>query len=126
MEEVSLRVRMSAKDAHYGGGLVDGAKMLALFGDVATEILVRDVGDEGLFVAYNDISFTAPVHAGDFLEVTGRTTKKGNTSYTMEFEAKKYIAPRPDVSDSAADVLEEPVVVCKATGTCLVPKDRRR
>ena len=32
-----LRVRMSAKDAHYGGNLVDGAHMLHLFGDVATE-----------------------------------------------------------------------------------------
>ena len=44
----------------------------------------------------------------------------------MEFEAIRYIAPRPDVNDSAADVLEEPVVVAKASGTCLVPKDRRR
>ena len=36
-----LRVRMSAKDAHYGGNLVDGAHMLHLFGDVATELLIR-------------------------------------------------------------------------------------
>lgn len=126
MGEVSLKLRMSAKDAHYGGGLVDGAKMLALFGDVATELLIREVGDEGLFVAYDDVSFTAPVHAGDFLEVVGRITKRGNTSFGMEFEAIRYIAPRPDVNDSAADVLEEPVVVAKASGTCLVPKDRRR
>ena len=28
-----LRVRMSAKDAHYGGNLVDGAHMLHLFGE---------------------------------------------------------------------------------------------
>ena len=36
-----LRVRMSAKDAHYGGNLVDGAHMVHLFGDVATELLSR-------------------------------------------------------------------------------------
>ena len=35
-----LRVRMSAKDAHYGGNLVDGAHMLHLFGDVAMVIVV--------------------------------------------------------------------------------------
>ena len=34
-----IRVRMSAHDAHYGGGLVDGAKMLQLFGDVAIDVL---------------------------------------------------------------------------------------
>ena len=44
-----LRVRMSAKDAHYGGNLVDGAHMLHLFGDVATELLIRCDGDEGCF-----------------------------------------------------------------------------
>ena len=46
-----IRVRMSAKDAHYGGNLVDGAHMLHLFGDVATELLILRDGDEGLFKA---------------------------------------------------------------------------
>ena len=55
MEKITseLRVRMSAKDAHYGGNLVDGAHMLHLFGDVATELLIRCDGDEGLFCAYD-------------------------------------------------------------------------
>ena len=37
MEKITstLRLRMSAKDAHYGGELVDGAHMVHLFGDVA-------------------------------------------------------------------------------------------
>ena len=68
MEKAMIRVRMSASDAHYGGGLVDGAKMLQLFGDVATELLIRHDGDEGLFVAYNDVEFLAPVYAGEFIE----------------------------------------------------------
>ena len=45
----TLRLRMSAKDAHYGGNLVDGAHMVHLFGDVATELLIKMDGDEGLF-----------------------------------------------------------------------------
>ena len=44
----------------------------------------------------------------------------------MEFVAKKVIAPRPDLNDSACDVLEEPIVVCRDTGTCVVPKDKQR
>jgi 3-aminobutyryl-CoA ammonia-lyase len=125
-EQVLIRIRMSQADAHYGGNLVDGARMLALFGDVATELLVRHDGDEGLFRAYDSVEFLAPVHAGDFIEVTGAITRVGATSRAMRFEARKVIAPRPDVSDSAAEVLAEPVVVCRATGTCVVPKDKQR
>lgn len=126
MEKVVIRMRMSAKDAHYGGGLVDGAKMLELFGDVATELLIRNDGDEGLFRAYDSIDFLAPVYAGDFIEATGQITEAGNSSRKMTFEARKVIVPRPDISASAADLLDEPIVVCRASGTCIVPKANQR
>ena len=121
-----IRVRMSSGDAHYGGNLVDGAHMLALFGDVATELLIIQDGDEGLFCAYDNVEFLAPVYAGDFIEAVGEIVKVGNTSRTMVFDARKVIAPRPDVSPSAADVLPEPVVVCRASGTCVTPKGCQR
>jgi len=119
-------MRMSAHDAHYGGNLVDGAKMLQLFGDVATELLIRHDGDEGLFAGYEQVEFLAPVYAGDFIEASGEITKVGNSSRKMIFEARKVIVPRTDINDSAADVLAEPVVVCRAVGTCVVPKDKQR
>lgn len=124
--KVTLRLRLSQADAHYGGDLVDGARVLALFGDVATELLVRHDGDEGLFRAYDAVEFLAPVHAGDFLEVTGELVRAGATSRAMRFEARKVIAPRRDLSDSAAEVLPEPIVVCRASGTCVVPKGKQR
>jgi 3-aminobutyryl-CoA ammonia-lyase len=121
-----IRLRMSAHDAHYGGNLVDGARMLQLFGDVATELLIMNDGDEGLFKAYENIEFMAPVYAGDYIEAVGEIVHVGNTSRKMTFEARKVIVPRPDINDSACDVLEEPVVVCRATGICVVPKDKKR
>jgi len=121
-----IRLRMSSADAHYGGNLVDGAKMLQLFGDVATELLIAHDGDEGLFCAYDNVEFLAPVYAGDYIEATGEITQVGNSSRKMVFEAKKVIVPRPDISASAADVLAEPVVVCRASGTCVVPKACQR
>jgi 3-aminobutyryl-CoA ammonia-lyase len=124
--KVQLRLRLSAHDAHYGGGLVDGARVLGLFGDVATELLVRHDGDEGLFRAYDSVEFLAPLHAGDFLEVEGEIVSAGKSSRKMRFEARKVIAPRPDLNDSAADVLEKPVVVARASGTCVVPLDKQR
>jgi len=124
--KVTIRLRMSAHDAHYGGNLVDGARMLGLFGDVATELLIRHDGDEGLFRAYDSVEFLAPVYAGDYIEASGEITEVGNTSRKMTFEAKKVISPRPDLNESACDVLEEPVVVCKARGICVTPKNKQR
>jgi len=121
-----IRLRMSAHDAHYGGNLVDGARMLGLFGDVATELLIMNDGDEGLFVGYDDVKFLAPVYAGDYIEAEGEIVSVGNSSRKMIFEARKVIAPRTDINDSACDVLAEPIVVCRASGTCVVTKDKQR
>jgi len=96
--------------------------MLELFGDVATELLIRCDGDEGLFVAYDSVEFLAPVRAGDYIEAEGRIVAMGTTSRKMVFEARKVIsaANLPD-QPSACDVLAAPVVVCRASGTCVVP-----
>ena len=121
-----IRVRLSASDAHYGGQLIDGAHMLSLFGDVATELAILCDGDEGLLVGYEKIEFLAPLFSGDFIEVSGRITKIGRTSRRIEFEARKVIATRPDVSTSAADVLETPIVVGRAIGTTVVKAEQQR
>ena len=121
-----IRVRLSASDAHYGGQLVNGAHMLSLFGDVATELAILCDGDEGLLVGYESIEFLAPIFAGDFIEVSGRITRIGRTSRRMEFEARKVIAARSDISESAADVLEAPVIVGRAIGTTVVKAEQQR
>lgn len=121
-----LRLRMGSHDAHYAGGLVDGARMLQLFGDVATELLIRWDGDEGLFRAYENVEFLAPVYAGDYIEVHGRILETGKTSRKMEFEARKVIRPLAGAAVSAAELLVEPIVVCRAKGTCVTPRDVQR
>jgi 3-aminobutyryl-CoA ammonia-lyase len=126
MEKAMIRVRMSAGDAHYGGNLVDGAKMLHLFGDIATELLIRLDGDEGLFATYEKVEFLAPVYSGDYIEAVGEIIKIGNSSRRMIFEAKKVIRPLPEINDSAAEFLAEPIVVCRAEGICVTPKDKQR
>jgi 3-aminobutyryl-CoA ammonia-lyase len=123
--KASLRIRVSEKDVHYSGGLVDGARILALFGDLATELLIRHDGDEGLFVAYDSVQFMAPVHSGDFIEAEGQITKFGNTSRRMEFVARKVISVTGKPHPSSASVLTEPITVCQATGTCVVPVGRQ-
>ncbi len=127
MTDVLIRLRIGMEQAHYAGDLVDGAFLLKLFGDVATELLIRHDGDEGLFRAYDSVEFLAPVRAGDYIEATGRITRVGNTSRAMEFEARKVITltDNPD-QPSEARVLDAPEVVCRATGTCVVPLELQR
>ncbi|HSV67318.1 MAG TPA: hotdog domain-containing protein [Mycobacteriales bacterium] len=107
--------------AHYGGNLVDGAYVLGLFGDVATELCIRTDGDEGLFAAYGEVLFLAPVRAGDVVEATGTVTRVGRRSRAVSFEARVVCRAAPHRSESAAEVLREPVVVVRATGTVVVP-----
>ena len=121
-----IRVRLSASDAHYGGQLVNGAHMLSLFGDVATELAILCDGDEGLLVGYENVEILAPLYAGDYVEATGHITKIGRTSRRVEFEARKVITARHDISNSAADVLDPPIVVGRAIGTTVVKAERQR
>ena len=127
-----IRLRMSGHDGHYAGGLVDGARMLQIFGDVATELLIRWDGDEGLFRAYELVEFLSPVRVGDYIEARGRIVSVGTTSRKMEFEAWKVarLIPReaahPGIADSAGEFLQEPELVCRAVGTCVTPKSLQR
>lgn len=112
---------VAASAAHYGGMLVDGAYSLALFGDVATELCIRTDGDEGLFASYSDVQFRAPVRAGDCIEVSARVTRVGARSRTVDFELQVVARGRPDLSPSAAEVLQQPVLATTATGVVVVP-----
>lgn len=124
--EARHRLRLSQADAHYGGDLVAGGHLMELFGDVATELCIRSDGDEGLLAGYSDVRFLQPVYAGDFVEVLAKIIRVGGTSREMSFQVLRYASPRPDVSDSAADLALEPELVASATGTCVVKKDRQR
>jgi 3-aminobutyryl-CoA ammonia-lyase len=107
--------------AHYGGNLVDGAYVLGMFGDVATELCIRADGDEGLFAGYDEVRFAAPVRAGDVLEATATITRVGRRSRGVAFEARVVCRAAPERSPSAAGVLPDPVVAVTATGTVVVP-----
>lgn len=119
-----IRLRMSSADAHYAGGLVDGARILQLFGDAVTELLIRHDGDEGLSRVMTS-EFLAPVRGGDYLEIRARLVSVGKSSRTIELTAHKLIE-LVQADDSAANVLDPPLLVAKATDVAVVPLDRQR
>ena len=125
--QVKLRVRIRANDVHYAGNLLDGAHIMKLFGDIATELTIRFDGDEGLLRAYENVEFLEPVYGGDFLEVIGKIVKVGNSSRKIIFEAFKIISSSNDPNqESACDLLESPILVAKDVGTSVVTKDKQR
>ncbi|TDU84239.1 3-aminobutyryl-CoA ammonia-lyase [Kribbella voronezhensis] len=107
--------------AHYAGNLVDGAYVLGLFGDVATEVCIQADGDEGLFASYSDVQFLQPLRAGDVVETTATITRVGNRSRELSFVARVVCRGRADLSESAAEVLAEPLEITRATGVVVVP-----
>jgi 3-aminobutyryl-CoA ammonia-lyase len=123
---VELRTRLGHDQAHYGGNLVDGAHGLQIFGDIVTELAIHTDGDEGLFAGYDKVEFLAPLYGGDFVRAKGTIVRMGNTSRTVELELWKEISTRPAISASAADWLDEPLLVTRATGTYVVRKDHSR
>ena len=127
-EKVLLRVRMSAKDAHYAGELVNGSRILDFWGDIGTELMIRNDGDESLFISYKDVEFLAPVYSGDFMEYYGWIEERGGSSRICKFEAYKVIelAKDDNLELSAANVLKEPVICGRATGTLVVRKSHQR
>ena len=110
--------------AHYAGNLVDGAYGLGLFGDVATELCIRSDGDEGLFASYSDVQFLAPVRAGDCVEVTAELVRVGTRSRTIDFRLTVVARGRPEQGESAAELLDEPLVATTARGVVVVPPRR--
>ena len=120
-EQVVHRRYVPHGHAHYGGGLVDGAYVLGLFGDAATELCIHTDGDEGLFAGYDVVEFRAPVLAGDVLEVTATLDRVGRRSRGVSFEAAVVCRAEPERGPSAARVCEPPVVVVVAHGTVVVP-----
>lgn len=125
---VTLRQRLAAADAHTAGDVVDGARILRMFGDVAAELAIRLDGDEGRMRTFEAVEFSSPVHVGDYVEATGVVTNVGATTRTIAFEARKVVQPlrRSDAAPTAADALAEPLVVSRAVGTLVVPEELQR
>ena len=127
-KKVVHHLMMSAKDTHYTGNLVNGARIVNQWGDVGTELMVYVDGDISLFLGYKDIEFTAPVYVGDFMEYHGWIEKVGNQSYTCKFEAWK-VAQMVDITnpqDTRATACEPPVLCGSATGSLYIAKKDQR
>src|SRR3954447_9445099 len=112
-----IRLRLGPGDARYAGGLVAGAKAMEIFGDLETEIAIREGGDEGLCAGYDMVEFLAPLRVGDFIEATARVVERGNTSRKIALELHKVASVG---ADGCGSHHEPPVLVARASVTIVV------
>src|SRR5687767_4951106 len=112
-----IRLRLGPADARYAGGLVAGAKAIEIFGDLETEIAIREGGDEGLCAGYDMVEFLAPLHVGDFIDATAKVVERGNTSRKIALELHKVASVGPDGRGSHH---EPPILAARASVTIVV------
>lgn len=119
-ESLSHRRYVDYSHVHYAGNLVNGAYAMGAFGDIATDLSVREDGDEGLLAGYSSVTFHAPIRAGDVVDVRAHIVRRGIRSRTVEFTAW-VISRVVDSGSSGAEVLPEPLLAVSAVGTVVVP-----
>ena len=131
--KVIHKFMMKGSDGHYVGGLVNGARIVDVWGDVGTELMVLADGDISLFLGYKDIQFTAPVYVGDFMEYHGWIEKVGSCSYTCKFEAYKVVtmldrtdADMTNIEHTAATACVPPMLCGTAIGSLYIAKKDQR
>ncbi len=121
-----IRMRMSTHDAHYGGNLVDGARLIGLISDAGTELQIALTGDEGLLAAWHHIEQFEPVYMGDYVEVRTWFSRYGNTSADMEGAVYKVGELVDGGKTNAARLIDPPRLVMRASATGVTLKEANR
>jgi 3-aminobutyryl-CoA ammonia-lyase len=101
---------------------VPGSKAMELFGDLETEIALREGGDEGLCVAYDMVEFHTPLRVGDFVEASAWVVSRGNTSRRLYAEIVKVLAVDERGIVASPD---EPALAARASVTIVVGRTPR-
>lgn len=118
-----IRLRLGPTDGRYAGGLVAGATVMAIFGDLETELAIRVFGDEGLCVAYHSAEFLAPLHVGDYVEGRAHIVASGRSSRRVVLELWKVIETN---ADGTGNVLDPPVEAGRAEATIVSGRRENR
>src|SRR3954447_24535244 len=120
--DATLRLRLGPGDARYADGLVPGSKAMELFGDLETEIALREGGDEGLCAGYDMVEFLAPLRVGDYVEARARVVSRGRTSRRLYAELLRVRAVDEHGLDASP---QEPELVARASVTIVVGRTPR-
>ena len=125
MHEITMRYRMSTRDAFYGGGVVNGARSITLLEDAAERLMAKVYKNIGRCSKVKKIRLFIPCFAGDYIEIRARILKEENKKALIEVRSFKIaqIPEKPEF-ESSIDVLEDPPLSTLAIFEYEMPKKK--
>ncbi|MEF9916145.1 MAG: beta-alanyl-CoA:ammonia lyase [Lachnospiraceae bacterium] len=126
-----LSYNMTTADANNPEGVVPFGRQFDFIGDVETELMILNDGDESLCLGYTDVELYEDVYVGDMIDVTAEMIKVGNTSRTCKIRTYKVatLASRLDASNAKPNEMhyfEEPKLITEGTVVLVVKKELQR
>jgi len=118
---------VSRVESHYADGTISLGTIVELFGVAGGLLSYKFDGDAGVMRAFDDLQFLAPAYQGDYVRVTCRYLSVGKSSRRRSYEAH-VIARTFGIghSPTSGEVLQNPILIAKATGTVVVRADLQR
>lgn len=125
MHEITMRYRMSTRDAFYGGGVVNGARSITLLEDAADRLMAKVYKNTGRCSKVKKIRLFVPCFAGDYIEIRARILKEEDEKTLIEVRSFKIaqIPEKPKFA-SSIDVLEDPPLSTLAIFEYEIPKKK--
>lgn len=126
-----LSYNMTTADANNQDGLVPFGRQWDFIGDVETEQMILNDGDESLCLGYRDCKIYENAYVGDMMEYKATMVHVGNTSRDCKIEVFKlatpaYRAGKTDYKSGDMVWFDEPVLCTEGMVRLVVKKHLQR
>jgi 3-aminobutyryl-CoA ammonia-lyase len=126
-----LSYNITTKDASNVDGVVPIGRTFDFIGDVETEQMILNDGDESLCLGYEDVEIYEDVYVGDMMEYKATMTHIGNSSRDCLIEAFKLAtsakrAGKEGAKDGDMIWFDEPVLCMEGKVRLVVKKHLQR
>jgi hypothetical protein len=126
-----LNYNMTTADANNVDGVIPVGRQFDFRGDVETELMILNDGDESLCLGYTDVELYEDAYAGDQLNFRAEMLKVGNTSRTCRISTYKVATPayRMGIKDAKPGDMyyfDPPKLITEGTVVLVVKKELQR
>ncbi len=126
-----LSYNMTTADANNPDGLVPFGRQFDFIGDVETEQMILNDGDESLCLGYHDVEIYEDIFVGDMMEYKATMTHVGGTSRDCRIEVYKLATPaaragRTDCKPGDMVWFDKPVLCTEGNVRLVVKKHLQR
>lgn len=129
--ESMLSYKMTTADANNPEGVVPFGRQFDFYGDVETELMILNDGDESLCLGYTDLKLYEDIYVGDQIDFKAEMTKIGATSRACRVTTYKVatLASRLGIKDALPGQMHyfaKPKLISEGSVVLVVPKEHQR